>query len=176
MARIVLGGGCFWCLEAVFLRVRGVLAVESAYANGHLASPSYEDVCSGHTGHAEVVAVSYEPTQVTLEALLTVFFAMHDPTTLNRQGNDIGSQYRSGIYTEDDEQARAVQAFMADLPHDPHWAGAQVVTEVQPLSAYWPAEAYHQDYFARHPSQGYCAFIIAPKVQKLMREHSAMLA
>jgi peptide-methionine (S)-S-oxide reductase len=163
-------------LEAVFLRVRGVLAVESGYANGHLASPSYEDVCSGHSGHAEVVAISYEPTQVTLEALLTVFFAMHDPTTLNRQGNDIGSQYRSGIYTEDDAQAQAVQAFMADLPHDPHWAGSQVVTEVQPLSAYWPAEAYHQDYFARHPSQGYCAFIIAPKVQKLMREHSAMLA
>lgn len=176
MARIVLGGGCFWCLEAVFLRLRGVLAVESAYANGHLPSPTYEDVCSGQSGHAEVVAVTHDPALVSLDDLLTVFFAMHDPTTLNRQGHDVGTQYRSAIYTEDEAQMQAVRAFMASLPHDPHWAGTQLVTEVQALDNYWPAEAYHQNYFERHPQQGYCAFIIAPKVQKLMSEHRALVA
>ena len=176
MQRIVLAGGCFWCLEAVFLRVRGVLRVESGYANGHLDAPSYEAVCGGQTGHAEVVALEFDPGVLSLDEVLSVFFAMHDPTTLNRQGNDVGTQYRSGIYTSDEAQTQAVQRFMAALPRDPHWAGTQVVTEVQPLQAYWPAEAYHQRYYEAHPQQGYCAYIIAPKVQKLMRDYQRYLA
>jgi peptide-methionine (S)-S-oxide reductase len=120
--------------------------------------------------------VRFDPLQLSLSDILAVFFAMHDPTTLNRQGNDTGSQYRSGIYTHSDEQAQAVRAWMASLPHDPHWEGQQVVTEVQALQTFWPAEDYHQTYFDRNPHQGYCAYIIAPKVQKLMRDFSSQLA
>ena len=175
MARIVLGGGCFWCLEAVFTRLRGVQSVVSGYANGHVEQPSYEAVCGGHTGHAEVIELLFDESVLSLDEVLTVFFAMHDPTTRNRQGNDVGTQYRSGIYVVDDAQGEAVRHWMADLQPQPHWEGAAVVTEVEPLDRFWPAEAYHQRYFELHPGQGYCAYIIAPKVHKLLTHHADLL-
>ena len=160
---IVLGGGCFWCLEAVFDRVEGVLDVESGYSNGQAAQPSYEAVCGGRTGCAEVVKLVYDPARVTLERLLDIFFTIHDPTTPNRQGNDVGTQYRSGIYYATD--AQRVQAQAALIAQQDHW-NERLVTELEPLAHYWPAEAYHQDYFLNHPEQGYCAFVVRPKVDK----------
>lgn len=164
---IYLGGGCFWCTEAVFDRVQGVLDVESGYANGHVPNPSYEQVCVGNTGHAEVLKVTFDTEQLPLPKLLEIFFGTHDPTTLNRQGNDVGTQYRSGIYTTSDAQLAQVQAFVQMLQTN-NTFGVPVVTEVQPLDNYWPAEAYHQDYFARNPHQGYCAYVVGPKVQKFL--------
>ena len=163
---ITLAGGCFWCLEAVYLQVRGVLSVESGYSNGHAERPSYEQVCQGVTGHAEVVKLAFDPSQVSLRELLEVFFAIHDPTTLNRQGNDVGTQYRSGIYTQTPEQAELARAVIAEVNAA---TGNRVVTELEPLSSYWPAEAYHQNYFAQHPGQGYCALVVAPKVEKFRK-------
>jgi peptide-methionine (S)-S-oxide reductase len=163
---ITLGGGCFWCTEAVFERVRGVTAVESGYCNGQVRNPSYEQVCTGNTGHAEVVRVSFDTTQITLGEVLEIFFVVHDPTTRNRQGNDVGTQYRSGIYVRNAEQeavARQVVAQVNELNR-----GA-VVTEVVAEDNYSPAEAYHQHYFANNPGQGYCAFVVAPKVEKFMK-------
>jgi peptide-methionine (S)-S-oxide reductase len=169
---ITLGGGCFWCLEAVFARVRGVVAVESGYCNGHLPHPNYEQVCSGHTGHAEVVQVQFDPQEVGLEALLQVFFAVHDPTTLNRQGNDVGSQYRSGIYTHTPEQVEVARRVMAEA--QAAWP-QPLVTELLPVSGYTRAEDYHQRYFEKHPDAGYCAFVVAPKVEKFQRTFRALL-
>lgn len=171
---LVLGGGCFWCTEAVFDRVQGVIDVESGYANGHVAAPSYEQVCSGTTGHAEVVRVVYDPAVVSTRQLLGIFFATHDPTTPNRQGNDVGPQYRSGIYTTEPGQAEEARAFVAEL-NEQGVFDAPLVTEVQPLTAYWPAEDYHQDYYLQHPSQGYCAFVVGPKVAKFRRQFAALL-
>ena len=165
---LVLGGGCFWCTEAVFVRVRGVLDVESGYANGHadrFPRPTYEQVCSGDTGYNEVVKLVYDPQQVSIADLLSVFFAIHDPTTLNRQGNDVGTQYRSGIYFTTPEQQAEAQARIADMNTANTW-GRPVVTEVEPLQHYTPAEDYHQDYFEHHPHQGYCALVARPKVLK----------
>lgn len=164
---IYLGGGCFWCTEAVFDRVQGVIDVESGYANGHMPHPSYEQVCEGTTGHAEVLKVTFDPQQIALPKLLEIFFGTHDPTTLNRQGNDVGSQYRSGIYTTSAEQHELAQAFVLTLNRQ-NVFGVPVVTEVQSLDNYWPAEAYHQDYFARNPHQGYCAYVVGPKVRKFL--------
>ncbi|WP_377155315.1 peptide-methionine (S)-S-oxide reductase MsrA [Roseateles sp. UC29_93] len=169
---ITLGGGCFWCTEAVFLRVKGVLGVESGYTNGPLASPNYEQVCSGTTGHAEVVRVRFDTQVVSLEDLLQVFFTIHDPTTLNRQGADVGTQYRSGIYYTRPEQLGVIRQ-VVDEAQRAH--GGKVVTEVQPEDNYWPAEAYHQDYFANHPEQGYCAFVVAPKVDKFAKKFKELL-
>ncbi|WP_027016564.1 peptide-methionine (S)-S-oxide reductase MsrA [Comamonas composti] len=162
---ICLGGGCFWCTEAIFSRVRGVSRVQSGYANGHLAHPSYEDICTGQTGHAEVVQVHFDPEVISLRDLLLIFFGTHDPTTLNRQGNDVGTQYRSGIYTSSEEQAVTARALIAEMDEAGAY-DAPIVTEVQPLSIYWVAEDYHQNYFANHPGQGYCAFVVGPKVEK----------
>jgi len=162
---IYLGGGCFWCTEAVFDRVRGVSDVQSGYANGDLDDPSYEDICTGQTGHAEVIRVQFDPAVIPLRDLLTVFFGTHDPTTLNRQGNDMGTQYRSAIYTTNDHQAEVARTLISELAQAGAY-DAPIVTEVQPLTSYWPAEEYHQDYFLNHPSQGYCAFVVGPKVQK----------
>lgn len=158
-----LGGGCFWCTEAVFLAVEGVLQVESGYANGEDPNPTYERVCSGATGHAEVARLQFDPRRIDFRELLEIFFVVHDPTTLNRQGNDVGTQYRSGIYTHDDEQARIAREVIADLAT----RGPRALTEVEPERNYHRAEACHQRYFAEHPNQGYCAFVIAPKLQKL---------
>ena len=163
MESITLGGGCFWCLEAVYELVDGVTAVESGYSNGHTVNPSYEQVCDGRTGHVEVVRVSFDPAQLGLREVLEIFFAIHDPTTLNRQGNDAGPQYRSGIYLHDESQ-RAVAQAVLDEAQAAH--GGRVVTELEPVANYWRAEDYHQHYFAQHPHQGYCAFVVAPKVQK----------
>lgn len=171
---LVLGGGCFWCTEAVFDRVRGVLDVESGYSNGHVQQPSYEQVCSGHTGHNEVVRLVYDPAQVSVRQLLGIFFATHDPTTPNRQGNDVGTQYRSAIYTTRPEQEQAARELIAELEQAKLF-GAPIVTEVLPLANYWPAEAYHQDYYAQHPDQGYCAYVVGPKVAKFRKQFSELL-
>ena len=171
---ICLGGGCFWCTEAVFDRVRGIVDVESGYANGHLDHPSYEDICTGQTGHAEVVKLEYDADVISLRDLLLIFFATHDPTTLNRQGNDVGTQYRSAIYTTSDEQAQVAKALMQEMREEGAY-DAPIVTELQPIKAYWPAEAYHQDYFLQHPNQGYCAFVVGPKVQKFQHAFARWL-
>jgi peptide-methionine (S)-S-oxide reductase len=163
---ITLGGGCFWCLEAVYELVEGVTAVESGYCNGHVVNPSYEQVCGGDTGHVEVVRVTFEPAVIGLREVLEIFFAMHDPTTLNRQGNDVGPQYRSGIYLHDESQRAAAQAVWDDA-QAAH--GGRLVTELEPLQNYWRAEPYHQHYFVQHPHQGYCAFVVAPKVEKFRK-------
>lgn len=169
---ITLGGGCFWCLEAVFARLRGVLAVESGYSNGQGGAPSYEAVCSGATGHVEVVQVRFDPAQVSLAEVLQVFFAVHDPTTLNRQGADVGTQYRSGIYYTDDAQLAVARQVLgeAQAAH-----GGRVVTELLPLSGYTRAEDYHQRYFERNPHAGYCAFVVAPKVEKFSKAFARLL-
>lgn len=163
---ITLGGGCFWCLEAVYEQVQGVVAVESGYCNGHVNAPSYEQVCEGDTGHAEVVRVSFDPAVIGLDEILAIFFTIHDPTTLNRQGNDIGPQYRSGIYWSDPAHEAVARAVLAEV-NAAH--GGRVVTELLPLANYHRAEDYHQHYFANHPHQGYCAFVVGPKVEKFRR-------
>ena len=165
---IVLGGGCFWCTEAVFSGMNGITDVESGYAQGHVDHPTYEQVCSGGTGHNEVVKLTFDPQQVSLRQVLDVFFAVHDPTTLNRQGNDVGSQYRSGIYYLDDAQREIAVAAIDELAQSTA-GGRSVVTEVAPLANYSTAEDYHQRYVAKHPNQGYCAMVAAPKVEKFRR-------
>ena len=163
---ITLGGGCFWCLEAVYEQVEGVQGVESGYCNGTVERPSYEQVCGGGTGHAEVVRVRFDGGTISLREILEIFFTIHDPTTLDRQGNDIGSQYRSGIYTHGQAQAEVARAVLAEVNAA---VGGRAVTEVLPETRYWRAEDYHQHYFANHPDQGYCAFVVAPKVEKFRR-------
>ncbi len=171
---ITLGGGCFWCTEAVYVRVRGVLDVESGYCNGHVQRPSYEQVCSGTTGHNEVVRLTLDPSQISLHQILSIFFAIHDPTTLNRQGNDVGTQYRSGIYFSSPEQAQTAQALIADITAS-RLFDAPLVTEVLPLTNYWAAEDYHQDYYEQHPNQGYCSFVVGPKVAKFRQQFASLL-
>jgi peptide-methionine (S)-S-oxide reductase len=163
---ITLGGGCFWCLEAVYELVDGVTAVESGYSNGHVVNPTYEQVCGGDTGHVEVVKVTYDAERITLREVLEIFFHIHDPTTLNRQGNDTGTQYRSGIYVESPEQERIAREVLTEANAEHR---GRVVTELKPLVNYSKAEAYHQHYFARNPGQGYCAFVVAPKVEKFRK-------
>lgn len=163
---LVLGGGCFWCTEAVFMCVKGVLDVESGYANGHTEAPTYDDVCTGTTGYNEVVKLVYEPAQVSVRQLLEIFFVIHDPTTLNRQGNDVGTQYRSGIYVTTAEQEAVAREVLAEVQRE---MVSTVVTELEPLHNYYPAEAYHQDFFERHPGHGYCQAVAAPKVEKFRR-------
>jgi len=170
---ITLGGGCFWCTEAVYERVKGVTAVESGYSNGNTVRPSYEQVCTGTTGHNEVVRVSFDPAQISLREILEIFFVVHDPTTLNRQGNDSGTQYRSGIYFHNAEQEQVAREVIAQV-NDFH--RGRVVTELQPERNYSKAEDYHQHYFANHPNQGYCAMVVAPKVEKFRKTFAAKVA
>lgn len=165
-----LGGGCFWCLEAVYVELQGVENVVSGYAAGAIANPTYEQVCGGRTGHAEVVQVTFDPAVVSYADLLDVFFTIHDPTTLNRQGNDVGTQYRSIILTHSPEQAQTARAKIAEVQQRGEW-GAPLVTQVQPLDVFYPAEAYHQSYFANNPYQGYCQVVVAPKVAKFRKQH-----
>jgi len=167
---ITLGGGCFWCTEAVFEQVAGVLAVQSGYCNGQVLRPSYEQVCEGTTGHVEVVRVQFDPQSVSLRELLEIFFVVHDPTTLDRQGNDTGPQYRSGIYWHAPAQADVARQVLAEVNAE---LGVRVVTELAAETNYWPAEDYHQHYFANHPGQGYCAYVVAPKVQKFRQTFAA---
>ena len=171
---LVLGGGCFWCTEAVFDRVRGVLDVESGYSNGEPEQPSYEQVCSGDTGHAEVVRLVYDPAQVSVRQLLEIFFGTHDPTTLNRQGNDIGTQYRSAIFYHSPEQRHIAEAVIDSITKQQLYE-RPIVTEVVPAAPWYEAEAYHQEYFARNPFQGYCQFVVGPKVAKFRKQFSSRL-
>lgn len=166
MHTLVLAGGCFWCTEAVFERVRGVHTVTSGYANGHTPEPTYETVCSGQTGYAEAVRLTYDPQVIAIEVLLRIFFATHDPTTLNRQGADTGTQYRSGIYTDDEAQLHAVQAFCKRLQADAV-LDRPIVTQVEPLRNFYEAEPEHQRFYERHPYHGYCMAVAAPKVDAL---------
>ena len=167
---ITLGGGCFWCTEAVYERVKGVISVESGYCNGAVRNPSYEQVCSGTTGHAEVVRVKFDTAQITLREVLEIFFVIHDPTTLNRQGNDAGTQYRSGIYFHDAAQEAVAREVLAEVDAVHH---GRAVTELQPEQNYARAEDYHQHYFANNPNQGYCAMVVAPKVEKFRKTFAA---
>lgn len=167
---ITLGGGCFWCTEAVFELVDGVTAVESGYSNGHVLQPTYEQVCQGDTGHNEVVRVHFDDARISLRELLEIFFTVHDATTLNRQGNDVGTQYRSGIYWHHAAQQPVIAAVLAEANQA---LGGRVVTEVAREDNWSRAEDYHQHYFANHPGQGYCAFVVAPKVEKFRRSFRA---
>jgi peptide-methionine (S)-S-oxide reductase len=169
-----LGGGCFWCLEAVFDDLRGVVSVESGYMGGHKANPTYEEVCGGATGHAEVVQIRFEPEAVSFKEILEVFFVIHDPTTPNRQGNDVGTQYRSAIFYHSPEQKSVAEQVIASLNAAKLW-NAPVVTEVTPAVTYYGAESYHQEYFERNQSQPYCQFVVAPKVQKFRKHFLAKL-
>ncbi len=161
----VLAGGCFWCLEAVYELLRGVEEVESGYAGGHVVNPTYEAVCSGTTGHAEVVRVEFDPSEISYRDLLNVFFTIHDPTTLNRQGADVGTQYRSAIYYTSPEQRETAEAVIAEITEQRLW-DSRIVTEVQPLDTFYPAEDYHREYYRRNPYQPYCQIVIEPKVAK----------
>jgi peptide-methionine (S)-S-oxide reductase len=167
-----LGGGCFWCLEAVYQQVKGVQHVESGYTGGRVADPTYEQVCEGSTGHAEVVQVQFDPAAISYREILEIFFTIHDPTTLNRQGNDVGTQYRSVIYFHTPEQQETAKHVIAEMANV--W-DAPIVTELSPIGVYYKAEDYHQNYFVQHPLQGYCAFVVAPKVAKFRKTFAAKL-
>jgi peptide-methionine (S)-S-oxide reductase len=168
METITLGGGCFWCTEAVFVNVKGIEDVESGYSNGHLVRPTYEQVCTGDTGHNEVVKLVFDPAQISLSEIFEIFFVIHDPTTLNRQGNDSGTQYRSGIYYANPDQAVVARAVIDEMSSSGVY-NRKIVTEVEPLTNYSAAEDYHQDFFARNPHQGYCMAVAAPKVAKFRK-------
>jgi peptide-methionine (S)-S-oxide reductase len=165
-----LGGGCFWCLEAVFEELEGVVDVESGYTGGQVADPTYRQVCDGTTGHAEVVRVEFDPAKISFREILEVFFTIHDPTQLNRQGNDVGTQYRSAIFFHSDAQKQQAQSIVTEIaPHD----DAEVVTQIVPAPVYYRAETYHQEYFRHNPAQGYCMFVVAPKVEKFRKTFAA---
>lgn len=169
-----LAGGCFWCLEAVYDQVNGVQSVESGYIGGQVDAPTYEQVCSGRTGHAEAVRITFDPRLVTYRDLLNVFFVIHDPTTRNRQGNDIGTQYRSGIFYHSPEQQQIAQEAIAAVTRERVYPNP-IVTEVVPATRWYEAEAYHQEYFARNPFEGYCAYVVGPKVAKFRQYYASLL-
>jgi peptide-methionine (S)-S-oxide reductase len=169
METATLAGGCFWCLEAVYMRVRGVQRVESGYAGGQTENPSYRAVCTGTTGHAEVVQIDFDPAEVSYRDLLDIFFGIHDPTTLNRQGGDVGTQYRSAIFYHNDAQKQEAERALAALSKEKVYDDP-IVTEVTPLETFYPAEEYHREYFDRNPEQGYCQAVISPKVSKFRQK------
>ena len=169
-----LGGGCFWCLEPIYAEMKGVESVVPGYAGGHVPNPTYRAVCSGTTGHAEVVQVAFDPDVISFREILTAFFAMHDPTTRDRQGADVGTQYRSAIFYHSPEQKATAREVIAEIERSGIW-GRPIVTEVAPLETFYPAEEYHHRYFERNPDQGYCRVVIAPKVAKFRQKHLAML-
>ena len=164
-----LGGGCFWCLEAVYQRLRGVEEVVSGYSGGHVEHPTYREVCDGRTGHAEVTQITFDPAVVSFREILEVFFTIHDPTTLNRQGADVGPQYRSVIFWHSEEQKRTAEEVIARMEHEKLWEGP-IVTEQSPIGRFYPAEGYHQEYYERNPDQSYCRVVIAPKVAKFRKQ------
>ncbi len=170
----VLGGGCFWCVEATFQQLEGVLSVVSGYMGGRVPNPTYEQVCSGRSGHVEVAQITFDPAIITYEDLLEVFFTVHDPTTLNRQGNDVGEQYRSVIFYRDEAQRATAQAVIDELSKE-HAFANPIVTAIEPASTFYPAENYHQDYFKNHPNQPYCMFVVSPKVKKIREKYAARL-
>ncbi|GAB3665567.1 peptide-methionine (S)-S-oxide reductase MsrA [Halopiger thermotolerans] len=165
MERATFGGGCFWCVEAAFKELEGVDSVTSGYAGGHVENPTYEAVCRGETGHAEVVQIEYDPNEIAYEDLLEVFFTIHDPTTKDREGPDVGSQYRSAIYAHDEDQLETAKRFAEELENEGLYEG--IVTEIEPLEAFYEAEEYHQDYFEKNPNDAYCTMHAAPKVEKV---------
>jgi peptide-methionine (S)-S-oxide reductase len=169
-----LAGGCFWCLEAVFTELKGVGSVTSGYSGGKVVNPSYEQVCGGMTGHAEVVQVRFDPSVISYRDLLTIFFTIHDPTTLNRQGNDVGTQYRSAVFYHDEQQKKIAEEVIREMTESKVW-DAPIVTGVTPFDTFYPAEDYHQDYFKNNPFQGYCRVVIAPKVAKFRHEFAQRL-
>jgi len=168
LQKATFGSGCFWCTEAIFERLNGVIKVESGYSGGKVENPSYEEVCTGKTGHAEVTQITYDPSIITYDELLEVFWKTHDPTTLNRQGNDVGPQYRSVIFYHNDEQKQLAEKYKSELDKSGAWDNP-IVTEISPLTNYFPAENYHQDYYNNNLNQGYCAFVIAPKLEKFKK-------
>ena len=165
METATLGGGCFWCLEAVYDEMEGVISVESGYMGGHVDNPDYHAVCTGKTGHVEVVRITFNPEVTSYREILEVFFAIHDPTSMDRQGNDAGTQYRSVIFTHSEQQRQTAQQLIAELDGE-GLSGRKIVTQVRPASTFYEAEAYHQEYFKNNPGQGYCSFVVAPKVKK----------
>lgn len=178
MKRITLGGGCFWCLEAVFKNVKGVLKVVPGYSGGHVKNPTYKQVCQGNTGHAEVIDITYDDTVITLQELLSIFFFVHDPTTRNRQGNDVGHQYRSIILYHDDEQRKIIEDYIKRLPSMEifkSYEEDEITTEVVPFGEFFEAEDYHHNYFENNPSNPYCSFVIKPKIMKFMDKFSKIL-
>lgn len=172
--KAILGGGCFWCLEAVYQQVKGVRSVVSGYAGGHVPNPNYEAVCSESTGHAEVVQIEFDASSVSYRQLLEIFFVIHDPTTLNSQGNDVGTQYRSVIYTLNDQQINLAKEVVSELADQKQFS-RPIVTEIQAAPVFYPAEDYHQNYFQTHPFQGYCMAVVGPKVSKLKKNFQALL-
>ncbi len=175
----IFGGGCFWCTEAVFKMLKGVVSLEPGYAGGKIAGPTYDQVCGGDTDHVEVIKIEYDPAQIAYTDLLTVFFGSHDPTTVNRQGNDVGTQYRSVIFYTNEEQKRQAEDFIKNI-NSSNQLGAAIATSVEPLATegpaqFWPAENYHHDYFAKNPGNRYCEIIINPKLEKVQKEFSALL-
>jgi peptide-methionine (S)-S-oxide reductase len=169
-----LGGGCFWCLEAVYDQLEGVLDVVSGYMGGHITNPDYESVCTGKTGHAEVVQVTFDPSVITYTEILEIFFSIHDPTTLNRQGADVGTQYRSEIFYHSEEQKNTAEKVIAEIEAAKIWPNP-IVTAISALDTFYPAEAYHQEYFQRNPYQGYCQVVVAPKVAKFRQKYAHRL-
>jgi peptide-methionine (S)-S-oxide reductase len=169
-----LGGGCFWCVEAAFNQLQGVQRVISGYMGGRTQNPTYEQVCSGRTGHVEVGEITFDPNVISYEEILEVFFTVHDPTTLNRQGNDIGEQYRSVIFYRDEDQRKTAEQVIAELKKE-HAFKDPIVTAIEPVSTFYPAENYHQDYFKNHPYQPYCMFVVSPKVKKVREKYAARL-
>ncbi len=174
MKTILFGGGCFWCTEAVFKMMKGVISVDPGYAGGAVENPTYDAVCTGKTGHAEVVRIVYDPHEVNVEDLLTVFFGSHNPTTLNRQGNDIGTQYRSVVFYSDEEQKLATETIIKELNNSAK-GGDPVVTEVKPMPVFYEAEDYHKDYFRTHPGNPYCEIVINPKLEKIQEKYASLL-
>jgi peptide-methionine (S)-S-oxide reductase len=175
LEKATLGGGCFWCLEAVYELVRGVSGVKSGYAGGSTPTPTYEQVCSGATGHAEVVQVTFDPSSISYREILEIFFAIHDPTTRDRQGADVGTQYRSAIFTHSPEQAEVARSLVAELDAQGLWDDP-VVTEIAPLDRFYPAEGYHDEYYRRNPNQGYCRIVIGPKLAKFRKSFTHRLS
>jgi len=173
MENIILGGGCFWCLEAVFQRLKGVESVQSGYAGGHVKNPAYREVCNGTTGHAEVIKIEYNPEEISLDTLLKIFFTTHDPTTLNRQGNDVGTQYRSVIYFKNEDEQKVIAKFIENVAKD-YWTNP-IVTEVEIEPTFYPAEEYHDDYYNQNNSNPYCFVVINPKINKIKSEYADLL-
>ena len=174
METVTLGGGCFWCLEAVYDRMEGVQSVVSGYMGGQTPNPTYKDVCGGRTGHAEVVQVTFDPAVASFRDILEVFFTIHDPTTLNRQGNDAGTQYRSAIFFHSPQQETIARQLIGELTAEKVWSNP-IVTEVTPVSTFYPAEDYHQEYFERNPGQPYCRYVVAPKVHKFRQKFAGKM-
>jgi peptide-methionine (S)-S-oxide reductase len=172
--QITLGGGCFWCIEGAFKQVRGVLKVQSGYTGGHVDEPTYEAVCRGDTGHAEVVQITFEPTALSVRDIYEIFFALHDPTQVNRQGNDVGTQYRTSIFYHTDEQRQLAEAIIAEMTQEQTW-DAPIVTTLEPITKFWPAEEYHDNYVERNPSNAYCQAVVRPKLAKFKRTFAEKL-